>query len=67
MKIDERQIIKAIDDINDALTAICEELNNRDEIDDYEIELNQTIEQWCVDKKPRKNYQLLVSTIKSIK
>lgn len=60
------EIIEKIDSINDMLNIICEELNNYDEIDDYEIELDEISYSNCLDKKKKKAYKIAVTVKRDI-
>ena len=67
MKIKNEDTIKAqIDTINDMLNIVCEELNELETIDDYEIELNETNYTSCMDKKQQKNYKIIVTVMHNL-
>ena len=57
----EKQIASQIKTINEMIYAICEELNNYKDIDDYEIELSEESYKTCIDNKYTKHYKLLVT------
>ena len=62
----EDNIIAQIETVNDMLNVICKELNELETIDDYEIELND-IEYTCYgDKKPQRNYKIIVTCKRSL-
>lgn len=63
----EKTIASQIDVINDMLNVICEGLNNYDEIDDYEIELNEGVITTCLSKKPERKYRIIVTCKRSLK
>ena len=46
----EKELIAKIDKINEMLNVVCIELNNYNEIDDYEIELNEEVIKTCLKK-----------------
>ena len=56
----EKELIAKIDKINEILNTICIELNNYNEIDDYEIELNEEVIKTCLNEKPERKYKILV-------
>ena len=67
MKLKNEDTIKAqIDTINDMLNVVCDELNELETIDDYEIELNDIEYTTCGDKKPQRNYKILVTCKRSL-
>lgn len=66
MKEKEEQITAQIETVNDMLNVICKELNELETIDDYEIELNDIEYTSCGDKKPQRNYKLLVTCKRSL-
>lgn len=63
----EKYIITQIETINDMLSAVCDELNNYNEIDEYEIELNETSYKTCIDEREQKHYKILVTCKRSLK
>ena len=63
----EKYIITQIETINDMLSAICDELNNYNEIDEYEIELDETSYKTCSDERKQKHYKILVTCKRSLK
>lgn len=66
MKEKEEQIIAQIETVNDMLNVICKELNELETIDDYEIELNDIEYTTCGDKKPQRNYKMIVTCKRSL-
>lgn len=56
----EKELIAKIDKINEMLNVVCIELNNYNEIDDYEIELNEEVIKTCLNEKPERKYKILV-------
>ena len=66
MKEKEKQIIAQIEIVNDMLNVICKELNELETIDDYEIELNDIEYTSYGDKKPQRNYKILVTCNRSL-
>lgn len=61
MKEKEEQIEAQIDVVNDMLNVICEELNELENIDDYEIELNEGVITTCLSKRPERKYRIIVT------
>jgi hypothetical protein len=66
MKEKEDNIIAQIETVNDMLNVICKQLNKLETIDDYEIELDETEYKYCVDKRPQRNYTIIVTTKKNL-
>ena len=60
MEEKEKQIAAQIEVVNDMLEVICRELNELENIDDYEIELNETDYTMCISKRKEKHYKILV-------
>lgn len=56
----EKELIAKIDKINEMLNVVCIELNNYNEIDDYEIELNEGVITTCLNEKPERKYRIVV-------
>ena len=48
------------------LNVICEELNELETIDNYEIELNDIEYTSYGDKKPQRNYKIMVTCKRSL-
>jgi len=63
----EEQISAQIDTINDMLHVVCKELNEYKDIDDYEIELQETEYKNCIDAKVNKEYEIIVTCKRSLK
>lgn len=63
----EKALIAKIDKINEMLNVVCIELNNYNEIDDYEIELNEGIITTCLNEKPQRKYRIIVTCKTSLK
>ncbi len=61
MKEKEENIIAQIEVVNDMLNVICKELNELENIDDYEIELSKTEYTMCINKRPQRDYKILVT------
>ena len=66
MKEKEEQITAQIETVNDMLNVICKELNELETIDDYEIELNDIEYTIYGDKKPQRNYKIMVTCKRSL-
>lgn len=62
----EEQITVQIETVNDMLNVICKELNELETIDDYEIELNDIEYTSYGDKKPQRNYKIIVTCKRSL-
>lgn len=62
----EKQITAQIETVNDMLNVICKELNELETIDDYEIELNDIEYTSYGDKKPQRNYKIIVTSKRSL-
>ena len=62
----EKELIAKIDKINEMLNVICIELNNYNEIDDYEIELNEGSITTCLNEKPQRKYRIIVTCKSSL-
>ncbi len=61
MKEKEEQIRSQIDTVNDMLNVICKELNELENIDDYEIELNEGVIITCLSQRPERKYRIIVT------
>lgn len=57
----EKQITAQIEKINDMLEVICDELNNLESIDDYEIELDSQCYRTMQNKKSYNKYKIIVT------
>ena len=66
IKEKENQITAQIETVNDMLEVICKELNELENIDDFEIELDETDYTMCVDKRPQRKYKILVTCKRSL-
>lgn len=62
----EKQIIAQIETVNDMLEVICDELNNLESIDDYEIELDSQCYRALQNKRPYNKYKILVTAKKNL-
>lgn len=62
----EETIIAQIETVNDMLYVICKELNELETIYDYEIELNETEYETCINKKVERNYEIIVTCKKNL-
>lgn len=66
MKEKEEQITAQIETVNGMLEVICDELNNLESIDDYEIELDSQCYRTMQNKRPYNKYKILVTVKKSL-
>lgn len=55
----ENNIIAQIETINDMLYEVCKELNELENIEDYEIQLQETESKWHIENKTKKEYQII--------
>ena len=66
MKEKENNIVAQIETVNDMLEVICDELNNLESIDDYEIELDSQCYRTIQNKRPYNKYKILVTTKRNL-
>lgn len=66
MKEKENNIIAQIETVNDMLEVICDELNNLESIDDYEIELDSQCYRTMQNKRPYNKYKILVTAKRNL-
>ena len=64
--MNEKNILEQIEVVNDMLGIICQEIENLDNIDEYNIELEETTTQWLIEEKPSKKYKIVVTVKKHI-
>jgi len=62
----EKQITAQIETVNDMLEVICDELNNLENIDNYEIELSSQCYKTMQNKRPYNKYKLLVTVKRNL-
>ena len=66
MKEKENNIVAQIENVNDMLEVICDELNNLESIDDYEIELDSQCYRTIQNKRAYNKYKILVTAKRNL-
>lgn len=65
-QVSEKELIKQIEDLNYTIELISNELSFCESIDDFKIELDETVYRTIQNPRPRRHYKIKVVTHKCL-